>query len=190
MTPSPALSVDEYLRQPESVLPQELAYGVWRVADAPTPRHQSFVFAFGLALDQHTRPTALGRVYLAPVDVILDRDRHVVIQPDLVFISMARLAMVTDRIWGAPDLAVEILSPKPRIGDLDQRLGWFAEYGVRECWLVDQFDRRVEVLQFAAGGVRSRETFRDDEPIRSGLLPDWDAPLADVLADRPEIAEY
>ena len=37
------MTVDEYLRTPETVLPAELRFGVLRVAEAPTPRHQSLV---------------------------------------------------------------------------------------------------------------------------------------------------
>jgi Uma2 family endonuclease len=183
MTPAPMLSVDDYLRTPESNLPQELAYGEWRVAEAPTPRHQSAVFAFGLALDRLVRPRRLGRVYLSPVDVILDRERHLVVQPDLLFITTPRLGIVADRIRGAPDLVLEVLSPKPRIGELHERVGWFASYGVRECWLVHQAEETVELLVFAEGAVRSRRTFGALTPIRSDVLPEWHATLATVLAE-------
>ncbi len=183
MAPAPMLTVDEYLQTPESNLPQELAYGEWRVAEAPTPRHQSTVFAFGLAIDRLIRPGRLGRVYLSPVDVILDRARHLVVQPDLVFITAPRLGIVTDRIWGAPDLVLEVLSPRPRIGQLHERIDWFAGYGVRECWLVHQDENAVEILSLARGTVSERTWFGADTEIRSGVLPGWHATLASVLAE-------
>jgi hypothetical protein len=40
------MTTAEYLRTPESLLPTELAYGLLRVADSPTPRHQSAVKGF------------------------------------------------------------------------------------------------------------------------------------------------
>jgi Uma2 family endonuclease len=181
MAPAPAMTVDEYLQTPESTLPQELAYGVWRVAEAPTVRHQCAVFAFGVALDGHVRRRGLGCVYLAPVDVVLDRSRHLVVQPDLVLVSHDRLEIVSDRIWGAPDLALEVLSPRPRIGELRERLGWFATYGVRECWLLHQDDRVVEVVELAGGQVANRRRFAEDAAIESALLPDWHETLAGVL---------
>lgn len=177
------LTVDDYLRTPESNLPQELAYGEWRVAEAPTPQHQSAVFAFGLAFDRLVRPGRLGRVYLSPVDVILDRERHLVVQPDLLFITMPRLRIVRDRIWGAPDLVLEVLSPRPRIGDLQERIGWFARYGVQECWLVHQETERVEVLRFEEGAVSRRRTFGALAPIQSDVLPGWHETLAQVRAE-------
>ena len=181
MTPAPAMTTDEYLRTPESVLPQELAYGVLRLADAPTTRHQSAVFAFGLALNRHVRRLELGRVYLSPVDVVLDVDRHLVVQPDLVFVAQARLAIVHDRIWGAPDLALEVLSPNPRVGDLDERLGWFASCGVRECWLLHQLERVVDVIGFANGGISERRRYARDVVMQSRVLPSWPHTLTEVL---------
>jgi Uma2 family endonuclease len=169
---APALmTVDEYARTPETVLPQELRYGILHVADAPLVRHQQIVFAMAKALDAHVRERQLGRVMVSPLDVILDERRRVVVQPDLFFVSNDRKAIVQDRVRGAPDLVIEVLSPHPRIGDLNQHLAWFAEYGVRECWLFHQFTRRIDVLRFSDGVMQARESFGRRSPIRSAVLP-------------------
>ena len=93
------------------------------------------------------------------------------LQPDLFFVSKAREHIVTDRVWGAPDMVLEVLSPNPRIGDLDQRIDWFASYGVRECWLVHQLTRQIEVLQLAERGVVGRKAFVAITSIESVVLP-------------------
>ncbi|HVB37233.1 MAG TPA: hypothetical protein VND92_01805, partial [Vicinamibacterales bacterium] len=91
MSPAPQLmTTDEYLRTPETVIPQELVYGILHVADAPLPRHQMMVAQLFRALDHHVRREGLGRMWLAPLDVILDADRALVVQPDLLFISNER----------------------------------------------------------------------------------------------------
>ncbi len=43
--------------------------------------------------------------------------------------------------------------------------------GVRECWLVHQLTREIEVLQLDRHGVLSRRTFRGLEPVESTVLP-------------------
>ena len=181
--PAPRMTTDEYLRLPETLDPEELIYGLVRSAAAPTPGHQWVLGRLFLALTSHVERRGLGRVWPAPVDVVLDRGKHLIVQPDLVFVSLERIGMVTDRVWGAPDLVVEILSPKPRIGTLDERIGWFAEYGVRECWLIRQEEREVDVLGFDKSGV-ARSTFDSSEPIRSVVLPAFDLTLQRILDDR------
>jgi Uma2 family endonuclease len=175
------MTTDEYLRMPETMLPQELVGGVVRDAPAPAPGHQWAVGKFFIALTEHVRQHHAGRVWLSPIDVVLDREQHLVVQPDVIVVSEARLGMVTDRVWGAPDLVIEILSPRPRIGMLEERLEWFARYGVRECWLVEQDAREVEVIEFEAAVVARRRVFLPGESIRSGVLPGFHASPATVF---------
>lgn len=175
------MTTHEYLRTPESLQPQELVHGVCREAAAPPPRHQELVGSFFIALAQHVRSGARGGVWVAPIDVVLDRERHLVVQPDLIVVSAARLGIVTDRVWGAPDIALEVLSPMPRLGSVDERLAWFARYGVRECWLVHQVHHEVEVVQFEGGRIASRTRFERDQHIRSTVLPDFDRSMADII---------
>lgn len=165
------MTVDEYIATPETVVPQELIYGEMRVAESPSPAHQRTVGVLYRALHEHVSEGRLGEVWLAPLDVILDRERALVVQPDLFFISEASASIVGERIEGAPDLVIEVLSPRPRIGEVAERVGWFATYGVRECWLVKQTEREVEVLELSGGLVASRAVFRGDEAVRSSVLP-------------------
>lgn len=167
---------------PETLLPQELVYGLVREAAAPTPGHQWVAGRFFITLTAHAELFGLGGVWMSPIDVVLDRDSHLVVQPDVIMISTPRLAIVTDRIWGAPDLVIEVLSPRPRLGTLDERLGWFARHGVRESWLVHQGVCEVEVLEFASGAVRGR-LFTPEERIQSSVLPGFDASPSSIFGD-------
>jgi Uma2 family endonuclease len=175
------MTLQEYLVTPESVAPQELIFGALRVADSPSPTHQAAVAALFLALHEHVTARRLGTVWFAPLDVILDVERALVVQPDLFFIANSSAAIVADKVRGAPDLVVEVLSPRPRIGEIDERVTWFRDYGVRECWLVHQIRRTVDVLQFEGGGVRSRRLSDEHERIVSGVLPEFDRSLVQML---------
>jgi Uma2 family endonuclease len=179
------MTVDEYFKTPETVRPTELAFGVLRAADAPTPRHQSMVGALFRALDRHVRTHRLGRMWFAPLDVVLDARQALIVQPDLMFISNERAAIVTDRVRGAPDLVIEVLSPQPRVGRTEERTRWFADYGVRECWLVHQDRREVAVLEFTERRLSQRSIRQAGDPIRSGVLPEFDETLESMVdADR------
>ena len=120
----------EYLSTPETALPRELAYGVLRAADAPTVGRQRLLGDLFCAMVPFVRDRDLGEVLLAPFDVVLDAGRALVVQPDIVFVSNERAAVVTDRIEGAPDLMVEVLAPRPRVGSVEERVEWAARYGL------------------------------------------------------------
>lgn len=179
--PAPRVTTDEYLRMPETLRPQELVWGVVRDAPAPMPGHQWTVGSFYVVLREHLEATGFGRIWMSPIDVVLDRTKHLVVQPDLIVIAEARIGMVSDRVWGAPDLVVEILSPRPRIGKLEERLAWFAEYGVREGWLVHEHRQNVEVVEFASGSLTNRRRFEPDESIRSVVLPGFSQTPRSIL---------
>jgi hypothetical protein len=68
------------------------------------------------------RDTGAGEACLSPLDVVLDVERNLVVQPDLSVVLAEPADIVTDRIWGAPDLVVEVMSPRPRIGSIEERL--------------------------------------------------------------------
>lgn len=172
----------EYLFSPETLRVQELHHGVVRVAESPTPRHQRVVLKLATVLRAQIEPAGLGEIFIAPLDVILDQVRDLVVQPDLFFVSHAREHIVTDRVWGAPDLVVEVLSPKPRLGSLETRLRWFADYGVRECWLVHQIARQIEVLRFDAGNEVTRRVYGARDRVVSELMPDLDLRPRDLIS--------
>jgi Uma2 family endonuclease len=164
------MTVSEYFATPEQVRPQELIYGVIRVQDAPLVPHQRILFRFALALHAHLEQSGAGELLLAPIDVVLDRERALVVQPDAAVVTRERSAIVQDRVYGAPDIALEILSPHPRIGMLEERVRWFARYGVREIWIYRQPDRELDVLTCTDGLIASRTTFTRG-PIASAVLP-------------------
>lgn len=175
------MTLNEYFQTPETVLPQELIHGVVRVAESPSPIHQHIVGNLFLIMHSHLVRYGLGKVWLAPLDVILDVDAPLVVQPDLFVILNRGAAVVEDRIYGPPDLVIEVLSPRPRIGELAERLEWFRDYGVRECWLVHQLTGHVDVLGYDAGRLLSETSHRREERIVSGVLPDFEYSLATIV---------
>jgi Uma2 family endonuclease len=182
MAPAPPLmTVGQYFKTPETVAPSELAHGILRVADAPSPLHQSTVAQFFVALRAHVNERRLGRVWLSPLDVVLDEAEALIVQPDLMFISTARDWIVRDRVRGAPDLVIEVLSPHPRVGRNEEHLLWFAEHGVRECWLVYQELSRVGVISFDGRRVGEPRLFGVRDRITSSVLPEFSMSLREIL---------
>ncbi len=176
------MTLHAYLAGEETVRPQELAYGVLREPPAPGFHHQIVVGRMYSRLERHVSRHKAGRVVVSPVDVILDREHALVVQPDIVFISTARLGICTDRIWGAPDLAIEVLSRSNRRHDCTVKVSWYRQYGVRECWLVDPLSCRIEAIDLTGPGNASR-VFEKRQIVRSAVLPRLRLRPADVLGD-------
>jgi Uma2 family endonuclease len=167
------LTTAEYLQTAESLRVQQLMYGRLEVADSPMFRHQNLLLELAVLMRVFVGQHKLGTVCIAPQDVILDPARALILQPDLMFISKARQHIITDHIWGAPDLVVEVMSPHPRIGELRDRVSAFRQYGVRECWLVHQLAQEIEILNLEEHGGGARRTFRGVEQLESVVLPEF-----------------
>lgn len=121
------------------------------VTPAPSIRHQRISRDLGWFLVAGLKRRELGEVFYAPVDVVLDR--HNIVQPDLLFVSNARAAIIgAQRIEGAPDLVVEILSAGSRRTDVITKSELYARFGVQHYWIVDPELDRIEVYRLEDRG--------------------------------------
>src|SRR5437868_2421143 len=82
------MTTNEYLYDTEETRrKRELHYGVIREPPAPFFSHQQVVLHIARLLCSHVEPRRLGRVAIAPVDVILDPWSSLIVQPDVLFIA-------------------------------------------------------------------------------------------------------
>jgi Uma2 family endonuclease len=173
------LNVADYFKRPESLEPMELVYGVVREPPAPRYGHQSLLTHLGALLYRHVRERQLGQVCVAPVDVVLDERAGLVLQPDIIFIAAERVSIARERVFGPPDLVVEVLSTGTATRDRTVKVAWYGQYGVRECWLVDRRVRSVEIIDLASkAGARS---FCGRELLESAVLPAFTIAAAEVF---------
>jgi Uma2 family endonuclease len=148
----------------------ELMDGELYMAPAPGTRHQILLRNLELLLWSYVRDNRLGQVFFAPYDVILsDED---VVQPDLLFVAREREEIITERgCEGPPDLVVEILSPSTRDRDQQLKRKLYANYGVREYWLVDPDAGSIEILELGTDPTVPLGTFTGGASIVSRLIP-------------------
>ncbi len=175
------MTTDDYLSTDITNRPREVTYGILREPPSPFFGHQVLVVRIASLLAAYVEAQTLGRVAVAPLDVILDRERALIVQPDVLFVSSQRLSMIHNQVWGAPDLVVEVCSPGSRAYDRDQKLTWYRQYGVREYWLVDPAQEEVVVVDFT-GDLPSRRIARNAEAIQSAVLPGLDVSAAAIFA--------
>ena len=110
----------------------------------------------------------------------LSSDPPTWIQPDVSFLRSGRTAAVTRYLTGAPDLAVEVVSPSDSPGDLDRRVEALLAAGGAVVWVIFPETRRVRVFQHD-GTSFSRGI--GDKLSAPELLPDWELPVAKIFED-------
>jgi Uma2 family endonuclease len=177
------LTYDDYVNFPDDGHRHELIDGEHIVTPSPVTRHQRVGRRLLVAIDVHLQANPGGEVFDAPFDVILSD--HDVVEPDLLFVSNERRGIVRDWVRGAPDLAVEILSPSTRRLDEIRKLHLYDRFGVREYWVVDPDIDTIKVYRRAADGTFPRVAelaAADDDVLQTPLLPGFSVKLRELFA--------
>ena len=123
----------------------ELIEGDLLMTPSPVPNHQRISRKIEFVLEEFVTQNNLGEIFDAPCDVYLDDGN--VIQPDILFISHDRLAIIGEKnIQGAPDLAIEIVSENSAYReDMVQKKRLYARFGIREYWIAIPESEEIEV---------------------------------------------
>jgi Uma2 family endonuclease len=178
------MTTDEYLYQTEETTRRrELTGGMVREPPAPYFSHQQLVLKVARVLSDHVEARDLGVVGMAPLDVVLDRENNLVLQPDVLFVAANRRSIIKDQVWGPPDLVVEVHSQSTRSYDRGEKLRWYRQYGVREYWLVDLYGNSVTVMDFTGAMPLQREAIGPDSVV-SSVLPDLQITVYDIFLEK------
>jgi len=111
-----------------------------------------------------------GLVISAPMDVVLDDGN--VYQPDIIYISEKRKnQLVKERIEGAPDLVIEILSPSTGYYDLRYKKDIYERYGVKEYIIIDPMKETAESYFLTDGVYQLKQEVSKPNGLNSVLLP-------------------
>ena len=179
------LTYEDLLALPEDGMRHELIDGEHLVSPSPGRRHQAISMNLARLIASFLHAQRLGRVYAAPFDVLFSpRD---VVEPDLLYVSAEREAVVGEaNVQGAPDLAIEILSPSSRRVDELRKRDLYERAGVTEYWIVDPEAEAVKVFRRGEGEGYGRPLLLGrhlDDVLTTPLLPGLELPLAEIFAD-------
>jgi len=179
--PSPQqrrMSLAAFMARPESsAWAEELLDGELIVSPTANERHSRISTELALQLGTQFKARRLGRLYGTPLTTVLDEKNAP--QPDLSAIVVGRTNIVQAGYpRGAPDLAIEVLSPSNRRNDLVRKKRIYAAHGVREYWIVDGDAETVTRYwlrhgRYGRGEVRRRS-------IRLRILPQVHVDLAAI----------
>lgn len=139
------------------------------MSPSPNPFHQAIVTRLCQImlnlLDTYAPNSYLG------TDVDVKFDDGNVFRPDIVYISEARKKeILTDRIIGAPDMLIEILSPSNAYYDLRYKKDTYEKFGVKEYIIIDPFAETAELYSLAGNAYIMHQKVQKTEVLNSVLL--------------------
>lgn len=170
---------EDYARLPDNGMRYEVIAGELFMSPAPRPVHQEMILNLASEMHFFLKKAKKGKVFVSPIDVVVG-DLATPVQPDIVFVRQERLAIVGDRIEGAPDLVVEVISPGSRIQDRRRKFILYAQVGVPEYWLADPDECLVEVYVLRGQAYALLGQFVGEDVIQSEVLPDLQIPIGQI----------
>ena len=173
------MTEDDLMALPDDAMRHELVAGFIVAEPLPSHRHDRTRRRLERLLEVFVAAQDLGEVF-GEAGYLLARNPDTVRGPDLSFVIRERLAGFDDARFfrGAPDLAVEILSPSNRPGEIRAKVADYIRGGSRLVWVVDPERKAVTVYQ------PSGEPRRLVSPAAlsgEGVLPDLSIPLASIF---------
>ena len=138
-------TLEDYLALPDDDR-KELIDGIFYDMSAPTIFHQHIGgLVFYQLMSYVEKKGGKCMPFMSPVDVQIDMTDKTVVQPDVLIICNPKDLIKNQRVFGAPDYIMEVLSPSTRSKDLTIKLNKYYQSGVREYWAVDPASRKVLV---------------------------------------------
>jgi Uma2 family endonuclease len=168
-----SLTADDLLRMPDDGFRYELIDGELRKMAPAGSQHGRVVLKVTIPLGEFVDRNDLGVVFAAETGFKLRTDPDTVRAPDVAFVTKRRFAEVGDvpGYWpGAPDLAIEVLSPGDRFSEVEEKVFDWLDAGTRLVIVLDPRKR-------TGTAYRSRSSIRvhtDAETLdASDVVPGW-----------------
>jgi len=162
-------TADDYLMLEEGA-PFQLINNELIMSPSPNAFHQAIAARLSQSILNFLDSTREEGYVALSMDVVFDVDN--VFQPDVLYVCEERVdEVVGERIEGAPDLAVEILSPLNAYYDLRQKKEIYEKYGVKEYIIIDPLSRNAELYELMDGVYHLHQKAQKGESLNSLVLP-------------------
>ncbi|AYL97756.1 Uma2 family endonuclease [Mucilaginibacter celer] len=162
-------TAEDYLMLEEGAPFQLINYDLI-MSPSPIPIHQVISVKITQAIANFMDQTNnYGFLVSAPMDVKFDEGN--ILQPDILFISADRVTeLVKDRVEGAPDIVIEILSPSNAYYDLRQKKDIYEKFGVKEYIIIDPVQENADLYLLQDGAYYLHQKAQKNETLKSVIL--------------------
>jgi Uma2 family endonuclease len=178
----PLLTLSDLEAMPEDDNRYELIEGELFVSRAPSLIHQIIIKNLIALIQKFLDQNPLGIIVPGPGVIFSDSSGVI---PDIVFIRTERRNEIAsgERIIGAPDLVIEIVSPGPENEKRDRvaKRQLYGKYGVKEYWVVDPEDKSIEIYLLDGKSLKLHAVLKENEEITSSVLPGFSCKVEDLF---------
>jgi len=176
------MTADELLAMPDDGWRYELVKGELRRMPPPGDQHGWVGMNLGGPLHTFVKENKLGVVYLAETGFKLESDPDTVRAPDVAFVRQERVqetGPLQGYRFGAPDLVVEVLSPRDTIREVEEKVWEWLMAGARMVWVVSPKLRTVTVYRSLTDIV----TLTEKDTLDGGdVVPGFKIRVGDIFA--------
>ena len=176
MTSAEFLARPDEFDQSGNRIKEELVGGeIVRMAD-PSKRHDLTKNNIGDALAFHLRAhRELGLRSL--IEIAFEVNEHDAFRPDVSVVRIERLAAEGRLIKGAPEIAVEVVSPTDTVGGMRKKIKAYLENGALSVWI---FYDDGTIAVHTSSQVRE---LSGEQKLEDPLLPGFSVPAATFFTD-------
>lgn len=151
---------EEYLDLHEDQIRSEWIDGRVLIMAAASVAHQRIGSFLEKVMGIYTETKQIGEVFRSPIAVKISIFAGR--EPDLFFIRKENLHIVKPTfVKGAPDLAVEIISPESVERDRVEKFREYETAGVKELWLIDPDAQECEFYELAEDRFKLMAKMKD-----------------------------
>ncbi|MGI0028646.1 MAG: Uma2 family endonuclease [Nitrososphaera sp.] len=174
-------TAEELLRMPADGRRRELIHGEVKTMAPAGHQHGRIAQRIALSLGQHVSVHKLGEVYAAETGFKLASNPDHVRAPDAAFVRRERVSAVGDAegFWpGAPDLAVEVVSPSDSFADVEEKVFDWLDAGTRAVVVVNPKKRSVTLYR----SVSEVRILSETESLSvEDVVPGWNLPVRELF---------
>lgn len=180
-TTFPRSTASELFEMPDDGFRYELVKGELRKMSPSGWEHGEVVVNITVLLGQYVKVNKLGSCGGAETGFKIASDPDTVRAPDLSFVSRERRPEGVARkkfFTGAPDLAVEVVSPGDTRRDVNEKVADWLEAGTRAVWVINPKQRGVTVYYSMTDVTRLSEA---DELDGGEVVPGFRCKVSEIF---------
>lgn len=181
-TTTKLVTADELLMMPDDGSHYELVKGELKRMPPTGRAHGEVTMELAVPLHQYVKLNKLGQVYAAETGFKLESNPDTVRAPDIAFVRAERIqsaGRVEGYGEGAPDLAVEVLSPGNTKREMAEKVEDYFAAGARLVWIVSPKLKTVTVYR----SLTDITTLTEKDTLDGGeVVPGFQIAVTEIFA--------